>query len=104
MPMAQTSWKACRRSRHWSNRATDMSRARSEVRSGSSAAMGSSWWSVCLVVRRRRVARERDPDGTEHLDRDEKAREEEDDAEELANEEAARVAEPIQAARDGRDQ
>src|SRR5579862_7473419 len=46
---------------------------------------------------------ERDPDVAEDLDRDEEAGEQEDDAEQLPDEEAARAAEPVQPAGDRRD-
>src|SRR3989304_3044485 len=85
MPAAQMSWKAGRRSRHWS------SRARAKKSAGTAVAAGGG-------------AGERGPDLLEALDREEEAGEEEDHAEELLDEEAAGGPEAVRAAGDGRDQ
>ena len=43
IPIAQTSWNGCRRSRHWSSRATAITRARRAVSVGQQD--GHRWWS-----------------------------------------------------------
>src|SRR3989304_2849027 len=101
MPAAQMSWKACRRSRHWSSRAREKKSARTAVAAGRTAVMAGS--SGPRSARQHETG-ERDPDLLEDLDRDEEAGEEEDHAEELPDEEAAGGPEAVRAAGDGRDQ
>src|SRR4051812_28768649 len=122
MPIAHTSWKGCRRRRHWSSSAIARPRARIVVSHGRRVVIGSAQWSrVAALLPRmwlRRdsrlghrpgsshaddLRREWHPELLEDLDRDEEAGKQEDHPEQLADEEAAGAAEPVQAGRDRRD-
>src|SRR5215212_9808603 len=101
MPIAQTSWKPWRRSRHWSRSAAANARAKSDVSVGRSAVgTGSGLGSAGVDD----DVGERDADLAEDLDRDEEPGEQEQHAEQLADEETARRSEAVRATRDRRDQ